>query len=114
MTNRHPLRAIRLSVVVVCLALVLPTTARPACNLIPQAQPAFRGALGTVDRPYAAPGDFVDVYARQVFCDGTSPGIGLSSSQNEITLLFTPTAGPKSAVVITTDACANLADRLDA
>jgi hypothetical protein len=39
----------------------------------PQAQPAFRGALGTLDRPYAAPGDFIDVNVRQALCDGPRP-----------------------------------------
>jgi len=46
------------------------------CNLIPQAEPAFRGALGTVDRPYATPGDFIDVNVRQALCDQASPGVG--------------------------------------
>src|SRR5262245_35879043 len=56
------------------------------CNLIPQAQPAFRGALGTLDRPYAAPGDFVDVSVRQAICDGASPGISSLPTDHEVTL----------------------------
>ncbi len=82
------------------------------CNLIPQAQPAFRGALGTLDRPYAAPGDFVDVNVRPSLCDGTSPGVGSFPSDQEVTLLFTPSDGPRRVVVLTTAPCASLAGRL--
>ena len=98
-----------------CLLLVLATTsARAACNLIPQTQPAFRGALGTLDRPYAAPGDFVDVHVRQQLCDETSAGISFDPTQSEVTLLFTPPGEDARAVVLTTAACAGLTARLDA
>ncbi len=88
--------------------------AHAACNLIPQAQPAFRGALGTIDRPFAAPGDYVDVRVRQTLCDVASPGIAGSASQHEVTLLFAPPGEARRAVVLTTDACASLTSRLDA
>lgn len=86
--------------------------ARAACNLIPQAQPAFRGALGTVDRPFASPGDFVDVRVRTELCDGASPGIDASAAAHEVTLLFAPPGGPSRAVVLTTADCATLAARM--
>ena len=92
--------------------LAAPRGAHAGCNLIPQAEPAFRGALGTVDRPYAAPGDFVDVNVRQALCDDASPGVGGQATDSEVTLLFTPEAGPKRAVVVTTAPCASLAPRL--
>ena len=47
------------------LALVaLPSAARAGCDLIPQAQPIFRGSLGSLDRPFASPGDFVELHVR--------------------------------------------------
>ncbi len=84
------------------------------CNLIPQAQPAFRGALGTLDRPYAAPGDFVDVNVRQALCDGASSGVSFDPAHHEVTLVFNPEGGPRRVVVLTTSPCASLAARLDA
>jgi hypothetical protein len=100
---------------VVMLAVVLGgRLVHAGCNLIPQAQPAFRGALGTLDRPYAAPGDFVDVNVRTSLCDGVSSGVSSDPSNSEVTLLFTPTDGPRRLVVLTTMPCASLASRLDA
>src|SRR4051794_6414764 len=31
------------------------------CNIIPSATQTFRGALGSTNRPFAGPGDFVEV-----------------------------------------------------
>jgi len=113
---RHPLpRSLILTLgVLLLVGVVTASTAHAACNLIPQAQPAFRGALGTLDRPYAAPGDFVDITIRQQLCDDTSPGISFDPTQSEVTLLFTPPGEDARAVVLTTAPCASLAARLDA
>ncbi len=78
----------------VCLALLAPVGVRAACKLIPQAQPAFRGTLGTLVPPYAVPGDFVDVDVRHTRCDGSSSGTGFAATQHEVTLLFAPVDGP--------------------
>ena len=113
--RRHLTPFLRRPIVLVgaCLvAGVAASTAHAGCNLIPQAQPAFRGALGTLDRPYAAPGDFIDVAVRQAVCDDASPGFGFDPTQYEVTLLFTPPGEDARAVVLTTAPCANLASRL--
>ena len=94
--------------VIAVVALV--TFGRPAvvdagCNLIPQAQPIFRGSLGTLDRPFARPGDFVELHVRPTICDASSPGIGSDASALVVTLLFTPAGGPKRAVVLTNQPC---------
>jgi len=90
-------------------ALVRPTAAPAGCNLLPQAQPIFRGAIGTLDRPFAGPGDFVELHVRPTICDHTSPGLGADPSNLNVTLLFTPSAGPKRAVVLTTQSCSDAA-----
>lgn len=88
---------------------------RAACNLIPQASPAFRGTRGTIDRPFAAPGDFVDLALRQAQCDGASPGFSVPDASQVVTVLFKP--GGKAgahAVVLTRGTCASLSGALAA
>lgn len=89
------------------LALLRPDGVQAGCNLIPQAQPIFRGTLGTLDRPFAGPGDFVELHVRPTICDGTSAGLGADPSNLVVTLLFTPIGGPERAVVLTTRPCAD-------
>jgi len=60
--------------------------ARAACNLIPQAQTLFRGALGSTDRPFAAPGDFVELDVRQTLCDVASADFGALADDHVVTL----------------------------
>ncbi len=92
-----------------------PVVATAGCDLIPQAQPIFRGTLGTLDRPFAGPGDFVELHVRPTICDQSSPGLPASVDQLDVTLLFEPPGGPRRAVVLTTASCsdADLQQRLD-
>ena len=69
--------------------LCLPATARGACNLIPQASPAFRATRGTIDRPFAAPGDFVDLIYEHY-----SPGEYLLTREGSTTLSFVGSSSP--------------------
>jgi hypothetical protein len=93
-------------------AALAPAPARAACNLIPQAQLSFRGTLGSVDRPFAAPGDFVELDVRTTppLCDGASTkpnGFDGVASDYVVTLLFTPLGGgPDRAVVLATNCAA--------
>ena len=100
----HSLRAF-CAFVLAASILVAPDSARAGCDLIPQAQPIFRGALGTLDRPFAGPGDFVEVHVRPPVCDQASPGLPQSVDDLVVTLVFEPIAGPKRVVVLTTTAC---------
>jgi hypothetical protein len=36
---------------------LMPDTVQANCDVIPQTSTVFRGALGSLDRPYAQPGD---------------------------------------------------------
>src|SRR5262249_19837321 len=94
-------------VLVVGLLVLRPAAVRAGCDLIPQAQPIFRSALGTVDRPFAGPGDFVELHVRPPICDGASPGLPASVDDVVVTLLFQPIQGPRRGVVLTTQSCAD-------
>src|SRR5262245_1763886 len=61
-----------------------------ACNLIPSASSSFRSTLGSTNKPYAAPGDYVEVSVRPGGCDVTSPGLGALASDHVVTVVFTP------------------------
>src|SRR5262245_12856035 len=85
------------------------TPVHAACNLIPQAQRSFRSALGATDRPYATPGDFVELSVRPMVCDAASPGFSSNPDDYVVTLIFQPPSnGPRRVVVVTTDDCNSL------
>jgi hypothetical protein len=74
-----------------------------ACNLIPSASTTFRGTLGATNRPFAAPGDFVEVAVSPTRCDVASPGLSANAGDQVVTLVFRPLAsGPRRVVVLTT------------
>jgi cysteine-rich repeat protein len=101
--------------VVLCSAL----EASAMCDVIPALNQAFRGALGSTDRPYASPGDFVQIALQPGICDARTLGFRtLANSANAaddyvVTLLFTPPAGPHNAVVLATN-CGALSNQLAA
>ncbi|HVM96335.1 MAG TPA: hypothetical protein VMT89_08090, partial [Candidatus Acidoferrales bacterium] len=70
--------------------------AEAACNLIPQTTKVFEGAVGSMNRPFAAPGEPVDLRVRP--CDTASAGLNASDL---VTVVFTPPSGVKHAVVLT-------------
>jgi Tol biopolymer transport system component len=76
-----------------------------ACNLIPSASKTFRGALGTTNRPFASPGDFVEVGVDQARCDSGSPGFAADGADHVVTLVFKPTGGQARVVFVTAGSC---------
>jgi len=76
--------------------------AHAVCDVIPGTQRTFRGALGVVDRPFARPGDPVELRLDPV-CHGASAGFSAAASDHVVTVLFRPPAGPPSAVVLAPD-----------
>ncbi len=90
--------------------LALADRADAACNLIPSATQAFRGTLGTTNKPFAAPGDFVEVNVRRDVCDLASPGLGAMASDHIVTIVFTPPQkGPARVAFLTADPCGSVA-----
>ncbi|HYD49318.1 MAG TPA: hypothetical protein VEB21_13260, partial [Terriglobales bacterium] len=86
-----------------------PSSAAASCNQIPGSVHLFRGALGTVTRPFAGPGDLVELRLSPS-CDD-SPGFSPAAADQVVTIVFTPFDAPRSAVVLAAD-CAALADEL--
>jgi hypothetical protein len=82
---------------------LLPRVAGAACNLIPSAAQSFRGALGAANRPFASPGEMVELRVRTAVCDQGSPGFSGSESQYAVTIVFTPPNGARNVVVLATD-----------
>lgn len=72
--------------------------AHAACDLNPGVVSTFGGEQGQVNRPFSAPGEFVEIGLRS--CD-TSGGIGSNPLDHNVTVIFTPASGPRTAVVLT-------------
>jgi len=99
-----------LAVILFGLAPVAAERAEAACNLIPGIRSAFDGAQGQTNRPFAAPGERVEVSLRT--CD-VSAGLGAANTDQNVTVRFQPLDGPPSAIVLTAAAdCSGLAPAL--
>src|SRR5690349_4290154 len=76
-----------------------------ACNLIPSAAKTFRSSLGATNRPFAAPGDFVEVSVDPFDCDAASPGLALDPLQEVVTIVYTPAAPATRQLVVLAADC---------
>src|SRR5262249_36543858 len=76
--------------------------AHTCCNLIPGTAETFNARLWATNRPFAAPGETLEVLTRP--CDVGTSGIMPLATDHVVTLVFTPPNGPKNAVVLTADA----------
>ena len=73
--------------------------AHAGCNLIPGTAKTFNATLGATNRPFAAPGERLELRTRP--CDATAPLAG----NQVITVVFQPLNGaPPHAVALTADA----------
>ena len=97
--------------VLVIVATHWPQLAAASCNQIPGTATSFRGVRGSVDRPFARPGDFVEL-RHSPLCDAPSPGFAAAAADHVVTLAFVPaTAAPH--LVVLAPSCAALSDALD-
>src|SRR5262249_58693447 len=76
--------------VALALAILPAAPAHAACNLIPSASLTYRSSLGATNKPYAAPGDFVEIEVRPALCDVVSPGLRALGTDHDVTVVFTP------------------------
>lgn len=110
--------------VVTCLPFLLPILpiagfaagAFAECDAIPGTINQFRGAVGTLDRPFATPNDFVSVKVRPQVCDTTSAGLvdtNLDGHVDEndvvVMVLFQPPSGGAPSAHFTGSQCLWLA-----
>ena len=79
--------------------IALPFPAVAACNLIPGTEKSFESSLGATNRPFAGPGESLDIRVRP--CDQASPGLGANPTDHVVTVVFTPPMGSANAVVLT-------------
>jgi Tol biopolymer transport system component len=99
--------------IVVLVALIASAHGRPAsaaCNAIPRTSNSFRGTLANVDRPFAIPGETVELAL--AFCHSTSPGFLPRPEEQLVTVVFRPpNAGARNLVVVAAD-CSKVAGRI--
>ena len=67
-------------------------SADAGCNLIPGTAKTFNSTLGSTNRPFAAPGETLEVAIRP--CDTASLGLTANPANHVVTVLFTPPTGP--------------------
>ena len=82
-------------------AIAYGSRADAGCNLIPGTAKTFNGVLGATNRPFAAPGERVELRSRP--CDHTDPldGITGTAAQHVVTVAFQPPApAPRHVVVL--------------
>src|SRR5262249_36500471 len=95
-TGRHWLSPI----VCLLIALVVPGS-QPAgaiCNLIPGTAKTFNSTLGATNRPFAAPGERLELRVRP--CDPASAGLTADPANHLVTVIFTPPSGPRYAKIL--------------
>jgi Tol biopolymer transport system component len=83
--------------------------AAASCNTIPGAIRNFRGALGGLDRPFAAPGDVVELRVRPAICDAEAPPLSHITAHSVVTIVFAPPSGQKHVVILATS-CTGITD----
>ncbi len=107
------LKLIRLCLETILAISLVPASAWAACNLIPRTILSFDSTLGATNRPFAAPGEWIEIHKRA--CDPPETGLGLAAADHLVTVAFTPPTGTRNVVVLTADAdCSALAARLSA
>ncbi len=91
----------------VCSALVAasPHPATAGCNLIPGTALTFNGAVGGTNRPFAGPGEPLEIRLRP--CDAKSPGFLPSAADQVVTLVFKAPDGTNRVVALAND-CAGV------
>jgi len=92
---------------VLWVVVTLPSIADASCNLIPGTVNTFNGTLGATNRPYAAPGERVEVRTRS--CDAAARPLPDDTAGLVVTIVFTPAGdAPRNAAILSGGRCADL------
>lgn len=78
-----------------------PRSAPAGCNLIPGTAKTFNGAVGATNRPFAGPGEPLEIRIRP--CDAASPGFLPSSTDQVVTIVFKAPNGTNRVVALAND-----------
>src|SRR5438105_3248878 len=103
--RRHCRAVVLIVLVAVMGQLARPRLAAGSCDVIPGAKQSFRGTTGAIDRPFASPGDWVQL-SRDLACPGNFLGFFARPAEQVVTLMFKPPAGPRNVVFLATDCAA--------
>ena len=78
--------------------------ARASCNLIPGTVKTFNGTLGVANRPYAGPGERLELHVRP--CDAAQSGRALTANAADhvVSVIFKPLGNAKANAFILTTA----------
>ncbi len=90
-----------------CLALLAPHGVSAACNVIPSAVSTFRGATGSLDRPFARPGDWVTLSLSGP-CAGDAAPLP-DSAALIVHIVFAPLGGEAPRLVALAESCQGVA-----
>ncbi len=98
-----PLHLLRSVIRVVALGSVLlaPNDASAGCNLIPGTAKTYDGVLGATNRPYAGPGESLEIRLRP--CDVASTGFLPTGGAHVVTLVFEAPDGTNRVVALSDD-----------
>src|SRR5262245_18387177 len=96
-----PLRFCR-HVAAIVVLLAGATHAHAAFNLIPGTEKTFSATLGATIRPYAAPGERLEIRLRS---RDASPGFLAAGTDRVVTLVFKPLSGTDRRVVVLAADC---------
>ncbi len=75
--------------------------AKASCNIIPGAARSLRGAVGSIDRPFATPGTWIELSALPS-CTGQA-SLPASAADAVVTIVFEPPGGDRTVVVLSPD-----------
>lgn len=85
------------------LLFIAASDARAVCNVIPSVANSFRGTRGALDRPFAKPGDFVDIGPGA--CGTGAAAFLPEAADHVVTIVFTPPHTTARHVVVLAAHC---------
>src|SRR5438876_1167012 len=107
-------RTIAIGVCCTALAVLLVSSRRgdAVCNVIPGTTQTFRASQTTVDRPFASPGDFVEL-GLDPTCYAAPREFSTNPGNQVVTVAFTPPQGGSRNIVVLAAECGAVAPALD-
>ncbi|MFP6665536.1 MAG: hypothetical protein VCC00_15190 [Deltaproteobacteria bacterium] len=86
-----------------CAAMLLAGGAQASCDLFPGVERTYDGALGSANRPWAAPGESLELRHRSCDAQGAVPApLG---SANVVTIAYLEPGATGASLVVLTDSC---------